>query len=167
KCSFGVRRAYNNDLIIFRVPIVHAATRLILASKKSRPILTLSSALFRTISKAISRNSSSNTITWSLSHLTGLETCIANKSLYTIYGSCQHKPPNQYQIIYFQQHRYYISHLFQPKKFHPAILLISFFVLVDHLECLYNRQVSRYWLEQLYLIPFQNTLQFFYRQHYV
>src|SRR5699024_1793215 len=69
---------------MFLVPIVHAATQLILASKKSRPIDTLSSASLRTNSSATSFNSSSITITWSLSHLTGLDTCNANLSLYNI-----------------------------------------------------------------------------------
>lgn len=59
---------------MFRAPITQAAVRLMLASKKSKPMCTFSSALQRMISLAIASVASSSKTTWSLSQRTGRET---------------------------------------------------------------------------------------------
>ncbi len=58
-----------------RAPITHAAILLMLASKKSVPMCTLSHASARTTSAARALTSSVRVITWSLSQRTPRLTC--------------------------------------------------------------------------------------------
>ena len=70
RVAVGSSSARSKALRTLRVPITQAATRLMLASKKSSPIDTRSSTPPRTISLAIAWVSSSSSTTWSLSHRT-------------------------------------------------------------------------------------------------
>ncbi|MNL66813.1 hypothetical protein D3C87_1913370 [compost metagenome] len=69
---------------MLRVPITHAAMRLIDASKKSRPICTRSNRSWRIISLAMAWVSSSSSTTWSLSQRTGRLTCSSRCGTYSI-----------------------------------------------------------------------------------
>ncbi|MNI92878.1 hypothetical protein D3C73_1507300 [compost metagenome] len=73
--------ARSSALMVLRVPMTHAATWLMLPSKKSRPMFVRGSKSPRTSSRAISSSSSSIVTTWSLSQRTGLLTCSRSCSL--------------------------------------------------------------------------------------
>src|SRR5699024_4670334 len=73
----------------------------------------------------------------------------------------------RYRIAYFTQNLDYIFHQFHRQKFHPRSLSIFFWVLNDHSEYLYSHRESKCLLMQGFLIPYRNTLQFFYLQYNV
>src|SRR5699024_11761763 len=120
-------------------------------------------------------------------NVTGVQTCALpiflsdDNGLYPINIACrfsvhsqnrirenlQHKLLIRYRIAYFPQNLDYIFHQFHRQKFYPRSLSIFFWVLNDHSEYLYSHRESKCLLMQGSLIPYRNTLQFFYLQYNV